>query len=178
MSKPPLPAPVLRVATLNTWGMRGDWASRLPVLRRGFAVLDADLLTLQETILTGARDQAAQMLPDGCHLAQQKHREDDGQGVTTASRWPFGEVIELDLDVTDRTGDFAATSLITEVLAPPPLGRVWLVNVRAREPEQRLLRLAVPAHRLHHGPLRPGRRPHAGGDPVRAHLRPGLHQRQ
>src|SRR5579875_803595 len=48
----PRPAvPALRVGTLNTWGTRGGWASRLPVLRRGFADMGADLLTLQETML-------------------------------------------------------------------------------------------------------------------------------
>ena len=39
-----------------------------------------------------------------------------------------GETIELDLNVTSRTGEFACTSVITEVLAPDPRGRIWLVN--------------------------------------------------
>ncbi len=55
------------------------------------------------------------------------HRKSTPSG-TTASRWPLGRTIELDLNVTARTGDFACTSLITEVLAPDPLGRIWLVN--------------------------------------------------
>jgi endonuclease/exonuclease/phosphatase family metal-dependent hydrolase len=118
----------MRVATLNTWGMRGDWAARLPVFRAGFGALDADIVTLQETILTGDADQAAQMLGPEYHLAHQREREPDGQGITTASRWPFGRVAELDFHVTDRTYDFAATCLITEVLAPSPFGRIWVAN--------------------------------------------------
>ena len=59
--------------------MRGDWAARLPVFRECFRTLDADIVTLQETILTGDTDQAAIMLGAGYHLAQQQHREADGQ---------------------------------------------------------------------------------------------------
>jgi hypothetical protein len=28
---------MIRVATLNTWGIRGDWKSRLRVFQEGFA---------------------------------------------------------------------------------------------------------------------------------------------
>jgi endonuclease/exonuclease/phosphatase family metal-dependent hydrolase len=118
----------VRVATLNTWGTRGDWSQRRPVLRDGLVGLDADLITLQEIIVTGDYDQGADILPGHYHLVHQRDREDDGQGVTTATRWPVGEAIELDLNVTSRTSGFACTSLITEVLAPAPLGRIWLVN--------------------------------------------------
>jgi endonuclease/exonuclease/phosphatase family metal-dependent hydrolase len=118
----------MRVVTLNAWGMRGDWSSRLPVLRDGFAALDADVVVLQETILTDDADQAAEMLGPGYHLAQQVNREDDGQGITTASRWPLGAVFEVDFHLTERTDDFACTCLVTEVLAPEPLGRIWVAN--------------------------------------------------
>jgi endonuclease/exonuclease/phosphatase family metal-dependent hydrolase len=123
-----LTVPRMRLATLNTWGTRGDWTRRRPVLRDGLAGLDADLVTLQETIVTSDHDQVAEVLPDAYQLVHSRAREDDGQGITTASRWPVGETIELDLNVTPRTGEFACTSLITEVLAPAPLGRIWLVN--------------------------------------------------
>jgi endonuclease/exonuclease/phosphatase family metal-dependent hydrolase len=118
----------VRLATLNIWGTRGDWDRRRPLLRDGLAALDADLVTLQETIVTGDYDQAADVLAKDYQLVHQQGREPDGQGITTASRWPLGRTIELDLNVTARTGDFACTSLITEVLAPDPLGRIWLVN--------------------------------------------------
>jgi endonuclease/exonuclease/phosphatase family metal-dependent hydrolase len=118
----------MRVATLNVWGTRGDWSARLPLLRDGFAAMAADLVTLQETIRSGSQDQAREILGDDYRLVHQVKREPDGQGVTTASRWPVGTVIEADLNVTDRTEGFACTSLVTEILAPHPVGRVWLVN--------------------------------------------------
>lgn len=124
----------MRIATLNTWGTRGDWEARLPILRAEFERIDADILTLQETVLTADLDQTALMLDGSYHLAQQSERETGrtgappGQGVTTASRFPIGEVIEVDLNVTDRTGEFACTCLITEILAPEPVGRVWVAN--------------------------------------------------
>lgn len=118
----------MRCVTLNTWGMRGDWEARLPVFREAFRALDADIITLQETILTEHADQAADMLGPGYHLAQQENRETDGQGITTASRWPFGRTFEIDFHLTERTGDFACTCLVTEILAPDPVGRVWVAN--------------------------------------------------
>jgi exonuclease III len=99
----------MRFVTLDTWGMRGDWAARLPVFQQEFRALDPDVVSLQETILTGRTDQAALMLGPGYHLARQRDREDDGQGITTASRWPLGDSFEVDLHVTERTHDFACT---------------------------------------------------------------------
>jgi endonuclease/exonuclease/phosphatase family metal-dependent hydrolase len=118
----------LRVATLNVWGTRGDWTARRAIMRQGFEELNADLITLQETIVIDGYDQARQFLDAGYHLAHQRNREADGQGVTTASRWPFGQVLEVDLQLSARTAGFAATCLITEVLAPEPWGRIWLAN--------------------------------------------------
>lgn len=82
----------------------------------------------QETILTEEIDQARLILGDGYWFAHQSRREHDGQGITTASRRPIGEVLECDLHVTPRTANFACTSLITEILAPQPLARVWVAN--------------------------------------------------
>jgi endonuclease/exonuclease/phosphatase family metal-dependent hydrolase len=125
----PVPSPrTVRIATLNTWGTRGDWPGRRPVLRDGLLSLDADLVALQETIVDSHYDQAADVLDTRYRIIHQQHRESDGQGITTASRWQVGEVIELDINVTSRTGDFACASLITEILAPAPLRRIWLVN--------------------------------------------------
>lgn len=118
----------VRIATLNTWGKRADWKRRLAVFRAESERLVADMVTLQETILTANEDQARAMLGESYHLVQQGGRGTDGGGVTTASRWPIGESFEIDLHVSDRTYDFPATSLVTEILAPQPLGRIWLVN--------------------------------------------------
>lgn len=110
------------------WGVRGDRAARQERLIDGFAALDADLITLQETVVTDGHDQVREILGDTYTLLHQSRREPDGQGITTAVRWPVEETIELGLDVSMRTGDLAATSLMTEALAPEPLGRIWLVN--------------------------------------------------
>lgn len=124
----------MRLVTLNTWGMRGDWAKRLRMFQEGFRALEPDVITLQETVLTEQINQAAEMLGGGYHFAQQQNRETGrggaplGQGITTASKWPFGRVFEVDLHLTQRTDEFACTCLVTEVLAPSPLGRVWVAN--------------------------------------------------
>jgi endonuclease/exonuclease/phosphatase family metal-dependent hydrolase len=121
-------AETVRVATLNVWGIDGDWNARRRMLVDGFADLAPELLTLQEVIVTTGYDQARDILGDSFRLVHQADRAPDGQGVTTASRWPVGQVVEVDLNVTDRTAGFPCTTLITEVLAPDPLGRVWLAN--------------------------------------------------
>jgi endonuclease/exonuclease/phosphatase family metal-dependent hydrolase len=126
---------VLRVATLNVWGRRGPWAERRSVLAKGFRELAPDLVAFQEAIKNDGYDQASDLLGPGFHVAYQKVREadrhdgtEDGQGVSIASRWPLGSVREVDLDVTPRTGDFAHTTLIAEVLAPDPIGPLLFVN--------------------------------------------------
>lgn len=118
----------MRVATLNLWAVRGDWPARRALLRERFRHHAPDLVTFQEAIETSSYDQARDILGPDYHFAHQTSREDDGQGVSTASRWPIAEVVEVDLQVNDRTKDFACTSLITEIYAPPPIGRLLLVN--------------------------------------------------
>jgi endonuclease/exonuclease/phosphatase family metal-dependent hydrolase len=124
----------MRFLTLNTWGTRGDWAEREARFRDRIDELAPDILTLQETVRTDEVDQARRLLGAEFHLAEQAEREPGGanvpagQGITTASRWPFGRVFEVDLNLTERTGDFACTCLVTEILAPEPLGRIWVAN--------------------------------------------------
>ena len=169
----------MRIATLNVWGMRGSWATRRPVLAAGFRAIGADVVTLQETVLADAVDQAAEILGDGYRLVQQRGREPDGQGITTASRWPIGEVRELDLHVSERTHDFACTTLITEVLAPEPFGRVWVANhlpdYQLDHEHERCLQAVVAARELERlRALRPGHVVVAGdfdADPAAASLR-------
>ena len=53
---------LVRLATLNVFGLSGNWSDRLVVLRNGFLALDADLITLQETMVREEVDQAAEIL--------------------------------------------------------------------------------------------------------------------
>lgn len=123
-----MPDARLRVATLNAWGVRGDWPRRRRTLADGFAALDADVITLQEVILAERLDQVREMLGPDYHVVHHGDRESDGQGISTASRWPVRQAVEVDLNVTDRTAGFACTALVTEIDAPRPWGRLWLVN--------------------------------------------------
>jgi hypothetical protein len=45
-----------------------------------------------------------------------------------ASRWPFGEGWEPDLNVTSQTEDFACGTIIVEVFAREPVGLLLFVN--------------------------------------------------
>lgn len=118
----------LRVATLNLWGLRGDWRRRRSALRTAYRDAAPDLVAFQECVRTDAYDQARDVLGDGYHYAYQHDRAADGQGVTTASRWPIETCDEVDLQVGERTAGFACTALLTGVTAPGPVGRVLLVN--------------------------------------------------
>jgi endonuclease/exonuclease/phosphatase family metal-dependent hydrolase len=116
----------LRVATQNIFGHSADWPARRTALRKGLGALDPDFATFQEAIVTGDEDQVTEILGDGYHVAQQTEREDDGRGLTTASRWPIRSVHEVDLNVTPRTAGFACGALVVEV--ETPVGDVLLVN--------------------------------------------------
>lgn len=61
-------------------------------------------------------------------MAHQRAREPDGQGISIASRWPLGDVHEVDLQVTPRTKDFACATLIAQVRAPDPVGPLLFAN--------------------------------------------------
>src|SRR3954453_3397081 len=169
----------LRIATHNVWGVRGNWEERLQILWRGYEELDADVVTFQETILGADVDQTRSILGDGYNLVQQRSREPDGQGVAIASRWPIGEVVECDLHVTARTGAFACTTLIGEVLAPEPLGRLWIANhlpdYQLDHEHERCLQAVVAARTLEElASARPGHVVVAGdfdADPASASVR-------
>jgi endonuclease/exonuclease/phosphatase family metal-dependent hydrolase len=125
----------LRVLTLNLFGRRGPWDQRRAVLIEGLRDLQPDLVAFQEAIVTDEYDQVSDLLGTGYHVAHQKDREpgdpedvERGQGASIASRWEIGDVREVDLHVTPRTVDFAATTLIAEIHAPEPLGPLLFVN--------------------------------------------------
>jgi endonuclease/exonuclease/phosphatase family metal-dependent hydrolase len=118
----------VRVLTLNLWGRRGAWTDRRQVLVDGLRELRPDLVAFIEAIKTDDYDQVVDLLGSEFHVAHQAEREPDGQGASIASRWPLGEVHELDLNVTPRTADFACTTLVAEVLAPDPYGPLVFVD--------------------------------------------------
>ena len=119
----------MRVATQNLWGRRGAWEERRSLLIAGLRELQPDLIALPEAIVNNEYDQVRDLLGPDYHVAHQSEREpgdgrdvEAGQGHSIASRWPLGEVRELDLHLTPRTAGFACGTLAAEVLAPEPYG--------------------------------------------------------
>lgn len=49
-------------------------------------------------------------------------------GVVIASRWPLGEVREIELNTTPRSMDFPCSTLLAEGAAPAPIGDVLFVD--------------------------------------------------
>lgn len=140
--------PVLRVVTMNVWGWyfpvegsgigraRPDapppraWTDRQTALRTGLRALNPDLVAFQEVIRTDDIDQVTDLLGPGYHVAHQRGREADGSGPSIASRWPLAGVREVDLNVTPRTAadDFPCGTLLAEIQAPEPFGRLLFAN--------------------------------------------------
>jgi endonuclease/exonuclease/phosphatase family metal-dependent hydrolase len=121
----------VRVLTLNLWARHGDWSRRRRVLRDGQRALAPDLVTFQEAIVDPGYDQVVDLLGPGFHVVHQKTGLiGDGahHGVSVASRWPVTEVHEVDLHVTDRTGDYSCGTLVVRVAVPDPVGPVLLVD--------------------------------------------------
>jgi endonuclease/exonuclease/phosphatase family metal-dependent hydrolase len=125
----------LRVVALNLWGRRGAWSERRSVLRDGLRALRPDLVAFVEAVKTADYDQVVDLLGLGYHVAHQIDREpggpgdvEPGQGASIASRWPLGEVREVDLHVTPRTEGFACTTLVAEILAPASIGSLLFAD--------------------------------------------------
>jgi endonuclease/exonuclease/phosphatase family metal-dependent hydrolase len=119
----------VRVLTLNLWGMSGDWPRRRAVLQAGVRALAPDVVSFQEVWRAGGVDTAAEVLgPDYHVLHQTVGLVPDASSAAVASRWPLTMVDELEQRVTPRTEGFPAISLIAELEAPEPVGRLLLVN--------------------------------------------------
>jgi endonuclease/exonuclease/phosphatase family metal-dependent hydrolase len=118
----------VRVAFQNLWGIRGDWPARREVLKTGLERLSPELVAFAEAIKTDEYDQAADLLGPDYHLFHAAARHDNGDGASLASRWPLGELHELDLQVTARSADFACTALVAEVRAPDPYRPLVFAN--------------------------------------------------
>ena len=120
---------MLRVLTLNHWGMGGAWDRRRPVLVAGLRKLDPDLIAFQETVKTDAHDTAAELVASDFHIYHQTTGLlDDGNCAAIASRWAFRAVREVDQQLSPRTADFPATTLIAEIDVPTPVGPLLFVN--------------------------------------------------
>jgi endonuclease/exonuclease/phosphatase family metal-dependent hydrolase len=112
----------MRVATLNLWVRNGDWGSRSAVLREGLEALTPDVIGFQEVIHDDEYDTAAEIVgPEYEVRHQATGLLDDGNCAAIASRWPVVGWHEVDLQLTPRTSDFPATTLIAEIDAPEPL---------------------------------------------------------
>jgi endonuclease/exonuclease/phosphatase family metal-dependent hydrolase len=118
----------LRVLTLNLWQQYGVWAERRAVLIEGIRAQQPDLVAFQESIRTDAYDQVIDLLGPGFNVVHSQRRDPNGMGISIASRWPLGEVQELDLNVNPRTAGFPCTTLVAEVIAPDPIGPLLFVN--------------------------------------------------
>jgi endonuclease/exonuclease/phosphatase family metal-dependent hydrolase len=142
-SDPPIPR--LRVMTQNLWGWYFPtppsgvgyarsgkpppaWTARNTVLMDGLRQLSPDIIAFQEAIRTPSFDQVQELLGPSYHVVHQRTRQDDGSGASIASRWPIRAVHEVDLHVTDRTTGSPRATLIAEIEAPAPFGRLLLAN--------------------------------------------------
>jgi endonuclease/exonuclease/phosphatase family metal-dependent hydrolase len=121
----------MRVLSLNLFGHHGDWPARREPLAAGLRRLRPDVVALQEAVVDDTGDQAAELLGAGYHLAHQTlGLVGDGRhhGASVASRWPILQVHEVDLHLTPRTGDYSCGTVIAELAAPAPLGRLLAVS--------------------------------------------------
>ena len=117
------------VLTLNLWGMGGEWRDRRAVLREGIGRLKPDLIAFQEAVKSAEDDTVAELVAPGYRVVHQTMGLlGDGNGAAIASRWPVGEVRELDQQLTERTADFPATTLLAEIGAPHPVGPLLFVS--------------------------------------------------
>jgi endonuclease/exonuclease/phosphatase family metal-dependent hydrolase len=125
---PEKPANLLRVLTMNLWQRYGAWADRRSVLIEGIRALQPDLVAFAESIKTDDYDQVADLLDPGFNVVHSKARDPNGMGISIASRWPLGDVQEVDLSVTPRTAGFPCAALMAEVIGPDPIGPLLFVN--------------------------------------------------
>lgn len=119
----------VRVVTLNLWGRNGAWADRRSVLIGGLRELRPDIVAFQEAITSEGYDQVVDLVGPDFHVVHQTVGllGDGNHGASIASRWPLGEVREVDLHVTPRTADYPCATLIAEILAPDPVGPLLFV---------------------------------------------------
>ena len=80
-------------------------------------------------VKTEEDDTAAELVDPDYHVYHQSTGLlGDGNGAAIASRWPIQDVQEVDQQLSKRTADFPATTLIAQVEAPEPIGPLLLVD--------------------------------------------------
>lgn len=120
-----------RVATFNVLTpLLADWPARRRVVAAQIEEARPDIIALQEVDAGPDRDEALHaLLGPGWHAAWHSHTTPDGIGLVLASRWPFGEIREHGLGVTDRAAAVSWSAVVlAEVLAPAPLGPVTIAH--------------------------------------------------
>jgi endonuclease/exonuclease/phosphatase family metal-dependent hydrolase len=118
------------VATLDLCAHHGDWPARRDALRAGLGALDADLLALQEVVVQDGYDRADELLgPEYAVVHQTVGLIGDGihHGACVGSRVPVRAVHEVDLHLRPCTGDYSCATVIADVAAPEPFGRLLMV---------------------------------------------------
>ena len=97
---------------------------RRPVLIDGLRELRPDVVAFQEAIVGDGYDQVVGLLGPDYHVVHQTVGllVDGNYAASIASRWPLGEVREVDLHVTLRTEDYPCAAIAAEVLGPGPVG--------------------------------------------------------
>jgi endonuclease/exonuclease/phosphatase family metal-dependent hydrolase len=113
--------PEIRALTLNIWNRSGPWDERFEAIKTTLARLAADVIGLQEVIVTEQGD----LLDQGKAISESlgyhfafgsSHGEGYSFGNAILSRWPIGrhQVFRL----PERDGTEPRTLLFAEVLAP------------------------------------------------------------
>lgn len=121
----------VRVATFNVLSpLLADWHDRRKVVAEQLRAADPDIVALQEVDAGEDREQGiADLLGPGWHVAWHSRTTPDGVGLALASRWPFNEIHEHSLGVTDRAAVFPWSAVVVaEVRAPQPLGTLHIAH--------------------------------------------------
>jgi endonuclease/exonuclease/phosphatase family metal-dependent hydrolase len=119
----------LRVMTLNLLSPdHANWERRRPVLRAGLTALRPDLIALQESVHGKGYNQVEDLLGPDYHVARHSEHSSDGVGAALASRWPFDDVQEIDLRVTDRVDLPWCAAVVAEIAVPEPVGPLMFIH--------------------------------------------------
>jgi endonuclease/exonuclease/phosphatase family metal-dependent hydrolase len=118
----------MRILTLNLNQRNQGWPDRRIALINGIRALNPDVVAFQEAIKNDEYDQTSDLLGPQFSVVHHKLRDTNGMGISIASRWPLGQVHEVNLNVTPRTAGFPCTTLVVEVIAPAPVGPLLFVN--------------------------------------------------